>query len=226
MPSNSPMKAGLKLHHLQKRAEVLFVHAVERDGAVGAAIFHQGRGRGAALGIHQLRQRPPGQRVERGQVEAALGNPARGGEFLDRPEGEHLVVGAFDVQLHLRVLIGGASAATGVWPVWTSTPARLRALPAIRPKAGGTRRPCPKLIRVRERHLDGLRFAGPDEPVAERRAQRDIPAGVRLPAEVRHAPGAAREFANIDADERRGQQAGGDSTLKRPPTFSGMPKTP
>jgi hypothetical protein len=40
-------------------------------------------------------------------------------------------------------------------------------------------------------------------------AQRDILAEIRLPAEVRHAPGAARELANIDADERRGQQAGG-----------------
>jgi len=59
------------------------------------------------------------------------------------------------------------------------------------------------MVRVRERHLDGLRFAGQDEPVTKRRAQCDVFAEIRLPREVRHLPGAARELANIDADERR-----------------------
>src|ERR1039457_2605649 len=203
-----PHEGGLELHHLQERAQVLLVQAVESHRAVWTAVHGEGSRRRALLGVDQLRQGLVHQIVDRFQSERAGGNRIGRPEFLHLPEGEHLVVGAFDVQLHLGVLIGGSQRRHRRL---SHVHHRARAIallaqrfgPELAEPEGGS----PELVGVRERHLNGLFLTDPDEPVPEGGPQGDVFFEIGLPRAVRHFGGAAGQFADIDPDERCGQQS-------------------
>ena len=187
---------------------MFFVHAVERHRAIGPAAFHHRRGGGAPLGVDQLGQRLAGERIERREANVRVRNLARRVEALDGPEGEHLVVRPFNVQLHLRMLVGRAQGGHRRLPGMHGLAlAVLRLAQRFRPQLPEPEGGAPQMIRVRKGHLDGLVLARPDQPVIERGPQCDILRQVGLPAVGGDARGAAAELRDIDADQRGRHQS-------------------
>ena len=56
--------------------------------------------------------------------------------------------------------------------------------------------------------MDAFLFAGPEQPMVQRRAERDVLREIRLPAVMRHLGGAACELSDIHADQRRRHKPG------------------
>ena len=71
----------------------------------------------------------------------------------------------------------------------------------------------PQAIGVRECNLDRLAAAGPDEPVQQRRFQRDVFVEVLLPTQRRHIGGALADARDVQPGQsRRNEPHGGENT--------------
>ena len=201
----------LHFEQIQQRADGLLIHAREANGAVRFAVLGQRQFGRPLLGVDQFVERVPAEILHGVEIGKRGRNRHGRAEFVHGQERDDLVERSFDVKLHDRMLVGHAQRFLGrlarVHPFARAIDAFAEALG---PELTEPIRHVAQRVRVRHHHLDVLALRLVHQIMQRRaRERRVFPELLRFLAERVHLRRAAQQLVNVDARDRRAEQADG-----------------